>query len=232
MPGGFGDRGTEGKILAAKYARENKVPYLGLCLGFQLAGTYIIIIYNVSFVVVEFARNVMGVVNATSEEFMRSSCAPSVPSSVSEITKMGPAANSLLPRPNSRLTLSPVTPAVVPPLPSGSGSGEPVVIFMPEIDKSNMGGTMRLGARTTVFNNPNSIMCKAYGGAMQVSERHRHRYEVNPKYSKDIDANGLKFVGRDEKGERMQVCELEGHPFYVGTQAHPEFKYVMHENEK
>jgi CTP synthase len=168
VPGGFGNRGFEGKMLAAKYCRENNKPYLGVCLGFQA-------------VVVEYCRNVLNMEGANSTEFDES-C------------------------PN------------------------PVVFFMPEIDKTTMGGTMRLGSRVTKFTNPtfddgtSSILKRLYNNAESVHERHRHRYEVNPIYVDQIHEGGLKLVGRDETGERMEVAELPGHPYYVGVQYHPEFK--------
>lgn len=115
---------------------------------------------------------------------------------------------------------------------------------MPEISKTHMGGTMRLGLRPTVFEPGSenwSKMRKLYGGAEKIWERHRHRYEVNPEYIEKLTTSGLSFVGRDERGERMQILELQGksfalysldrfphwfredHPFFVGLQAHPEF---------
>jgi CTP synthase len=123
----------------------------------------------------------------------------------------------------------------------------PVIIFMPEISKTHMGGTMRLGLRPTVFENDAESWSRTrrlYGGAPIIWERHRHRYEVNPEYVDKLDASGLVFVGKDEKRERMQILELRGqcspccrcvfprwtyrclradHPFFVGLQAHPEF---------
>lgn len=162
-------RGFNGKCITAKYCRENKKPYLGICLGFQA-------------MVVEYARNVLGWEEATSTEF-------------DEDTKY------------------------------------PVVLFMPEIDKETMGGNMRLGARNTRFTHKHddgsmALAQKLYNGAEVVSERHRHRYEVNPNFVDEIHNAGLKFVGRDESGERMEVAELptSEHPFYVGCQYHPEFK--------
>ncbi|KAJ3023284.1 CTP synthase ura7 [Thoreauomyces humboldtii] len=164
VPGGFGGRGTEGKIAAAKWARENKVPYLGVCLGMQLA-------------VVEFARNVCGLTGANSAELDKD------------------------------------TP-------------HPVVINMPEISATQMGGTMRLGDRPTIFtpNSTDSITRRLYGSPNAIHERHRHRYEINPAYVAQIEAAGMRFIGKDEKGERMIVVELADHPFYVGTQFHPEYK--------
>ncbi|EAU82860.1 CTP synthase [Coprinopsis cinerea okayama7 len=164
VPGGFGQRGTEGMMLAIKYAREQKIPFLGICLGFQLA-------------VVEWARNVLGISDATSGEF-------------------DPQAK------------------------------HPVIVFMPEISKTHMGGTMRLGLRPTVFEPKTEEWSKArklYGGAEKIWERHRHRYEVNPLYVERLAASGCVFAGKDEKGERMQVLELPDHPYFLGFQAHPEF---------
>lgn len=110
-------------------------------------------------------------------------------------------------------------------------SPHPMVIFMPEVDKETMGGTMRLGARITKFISKHddgtmSTTQIMYGGAESVSERHRHRYEVNPEKVDDVESAGLKFLGRDETGERMEVAELprSQHPYYVGCQYHPEFK--------
>lgn len=162
VPGGFGDRGVGGMILAAKYARENNVPYLGICLGMQIS-------------VVEFARSVLGWENANSEEFD----------------------------------------AKAPTL---------VVKFMPEVSRTHMGNTMRLGSRKTLFCTPHCITSKLYGNSEYVNERHRHRYEVNPNLVGAVEEAGLKFVGRDETGERMEILELPGHPYYVGVQFHPEFK--------
>lgn len=109
--------------------------------------------------------------------------------------------------------------------------GHPVVVFMPEIDKETMGGNMRLGARNTKFTHKHddgsmSSVQTMYHGAEIVSERHRHRYEVNPEVVDEIHNAGLKFLGRDESGERMEVAELprSEHPYYVGCQYHPEFK--------
>eukprot|EP00158_Paraphelidium_tribonemae_P004151 Partr_v1_DN26599_c0_g1_i2_m3444 putative ctp synthase len=163
IPGGFGQRGTEGKILAAQWARENKIPFFGICLGLQV-------------VIIEFARNVLGLANANSEELDKD-------------------------------------------------SADKVVVFMPEISKTHLGGTMRLGSRATVFSNNNeSIVRKLYDDKEVVYERHRHRYEVNTEYRKRMADHGLVFTGEDETGERMEVVELQGHPYYVATQYHPEYK--------
>ncbi|OSX63511.1 hypothetical protein POSPLADRAFT_1069855 [Postia placenta MAD-698-R-SB12] len=164
VPGGFGERGSEGMMLAIKWAREQKVPFLGICFGFQLA-------------VVEWARNVCGLTGATSGEF----------------------------HPDAK---------------------DPIIIFMPEISTTHMGGTMRLGLRPTVFEpetETRSKVRKLYGGAGKIWERHRHRYEVNPAYIEKLTASGMSFIGKDERGERMQVLEMPDHPYFVGFQAHPEF---------
>lgn len=162
VPGGFGDRGVKGMILAAKYARENKIPYLGICLGMQIS-------------VIEFARSVLGLEKANSHEF-------------------------------------------------DAKTPNPVVIFMPEGSRTHMGSTMRLGSRRTLFQTPDSVTSKLYQNSVYVDERHRHRYEVNPEVIDNLEAAGLKFVGKDESGKRMEILELPGHPFYVGVQFHPEFK--------
>jgi CTP synthase len=162
VPGGFGDRGIEGKILAANYARTNNVPYLGICLGLQVA-------------TIEFCRNVLGLEGSNSTEF-------------------------------------------------DENTPHPAVVFMPEISKTHLGGTMRLGSRPTIFQVEDCKMRRLYGGEESVDERHRHRYEVNPDLIKTIEDAGLVFVGKDETGQRCEIFELEGHPYYVGVQYHPEFK--------
>lgn len=162
VPGGFGNRGVEGKIAAANYARVNNVPYLGVCLGLQIA-------------TIEFCRNVLGLEGANSAEFDEN---------------------------------SPVH----------------AVVFMPEISKTHMGGTMRLGTKPTPFLVDDCKVRRLYGGASHVDERHRHRYEVNPDLIERIESAGMVYVGKDETGERCEIMELEGHPYYVGTQYHPEFK--------
>ncbi|GMI14416.1 hypothetical protein TrLO_g2428 [Triparma laevis f. longispina] len=168
VPGGFGVRGVEGKIAAAEYCRKEKKPYLGVCLGFQV-------------MVMEYARNVLGMSGANSTEF-------------------------------------------------DENCENPVVVFMPEIDKDNLGGTMRLGARDTLItphaNGELSTSFHLYGKKEVVSERHRHRYEVNPEKIDEISKAGLSFVGKDETSTRMEIAELPRsvHPFYVGCQYHPEFQ--------
>jgi CTP synthase len=101
-------------------------------------------------------------------------------------------------------------------------TSDPVVIFMPEIDKTTMGGTMRLGLRPTLYQQDTewSRLRKMYGSPESVNERHRHRYEVNPEYIDRLSAAGLNFIGKDDKGERMEIVD---HPFFVGVQYHPEF---------
>ena len=162
VPGGFGIRGIEGKIKAAEFARLNDVPYLGVCLGLQVA-------------TIEFCRNVLGLEGANSTEFEKD-------------------------------------------------TSNPAIVFMPEISKTHMGGTMRLGTKPTPFLVEDCKIRRLYGGADYVDERHRHRYEVNPELIDEIEKQGLVYVGKDETGERCEIMELEGHPYYVGTQYHPEFK--------
>ncbi|WP_276252656.1 glutamine hydrolyzing CTP synthase [Halomontanus rarus] len=158
VPGGFGMRGTEGKIEAVRYARENDVPFLGLCLGFQMA-------------VIEYARNVLGLEGAHSTEMEE-------------------------------------------------GTPHPVIDILPEqYEVENMGGTMRLGEHTTVIE-PETLAYDLYGDT-SCTERHRHRYEVNPKYFDDFADEPLVFSGT--AGNRMEILELENHPFFFGTQYHPEY---------
>ncbi|KAJ4420171.1 CTP synthase ura7 [Gnomoniopsis sp. IMI 355080] len=164
VPGGFGVRGTEGMMLASKFARENRTPFLGVCLGFQTAA-------------IQFARDVCNLPTANSEEF-------------------------------------------------NATASDCVVISMPELDKHNMGGTMRLGSRKTVFQ-PDSEWSKIrglYDGAQEIEERHRHRYEINPEYIGKLEAAGLHFVGKDETGQRMEIFEIKDHPYFVGTQFHAEYQ--------
>lgn len=168
VPGGFGSRGIEGMILAAKYARENKVPYLGICLGLQVA-------------TIEFCRSILNIENASSCEF--------------------------------DAALKPEDPRAI-------------VVYMPEIDQENLGGTMRLGIRTTNFSKDFEVskIQKIYGGFDNVQERHRHRYEVNPDLIPKLESKGLKFVGKDESLIRCEILELDDHPYFVATQYHPEYK--------
>jgi CTP synthase len=197
-------------IMAIKYAREQKIPFFGICLGFQLA-------------VIEWARNVLEIPG----------------------TRIVPLSCSPLHCSSSHLSDATSTEF-------DTDTKHPVVIFMPEISKTHMGGTMRLGLRPTVFESGIETWSRSkqlYGGASKIWERHRHRYEVNPEYVKQLNDSGLVFVGKDEKGERMQLMELPGtsyveidgkmllmgqrtflftcssqdHPFFIGLQAHPEF---------
>jgi len=98
------------------------------------------------------------------------------------------------------------------------------VVFMPEISKTHLGGTMRLGARPTLWQVDDCKIKQLYGDGDAVDERHRHRYEVNPDLIEQIEAAGLVYVGKDETGQRCEIFELDGHPYYVGVQYHPEFK--------
>ena len=161
VPGGFGSRGIEGKILVAQYCREEKVPYLGLCLGSQLMA-------------IEFARNVAGIKNATSEEF--------VPKAKNKI-----------------------------------------VHFLPgQHERKAKGGTLRLG----------SYPCKILKGTLaykcykteRIDERHRHRYEFNNGFKKELEKKGMIFSGISPDRELMEIVEIKDHPFMIGSQFHPEFK--------
>lgn len=171
VPGGFGTRGVQGKIRAIRYAREAKLPFLGVCLGFQSA-------------VVEYAKNVLYLYNACSAEFEE------------DILERGE------------------TP-------------ERIVIEMLEyLDPDRkLGGTMRLGLRKTEFVVDDCLLKKLYGGHSSIMERHRHRYEINPEYIDELEKMGLKFVGKNEDGTRMEIFELEEsvHPYFVGVQYHPEY---------
>ncbi|WP_299332224.1 CTP synthase [Haloplanus sp.] len=159
VPGGFGSRGSEGKVEAIRHARENDVPFLGLCLGFQMA-------------VVEYARNVLGLEGAHSAE-------------IDEETPY------------------------------------PVIDLLPEqYDLEDLGGTMRLGAHTTDIDS-GTLAHEVYD-ADSCTERHRHRYEVNPEYIDDLEAGSLTFSGR--ANNRMEIVELDDHPYFLGTQFHPEFR--------
>lgn len=166
VPGGFGSRGIEGKINVIKYCRENKIPFLGLCYGMQLA-------------VIEYARNVLGLKDAHTTEIDRN-------------TK------------------------------------NPVIDIMPEqkktLEDKNYGATMRLGAYPA-FLTKGTIAYKAYG-KKEISERHRHRWEVNPDYIKIIEESGMIFSGKSQDSRLMEIVELpvEKHPFFLAVQFHPEFK--------
>ncbi len=161
IPGGFGERGIEGKIAAAHYARENEIPCLGICLGLQV-------------MVTEFCRNELGLVGANSREF------------------------------------DPTT-------------AHPVVDLMDsQRDVTDMGGTMRLGLYPARLLEGTKAAAM-YGEAL-IYERHRHRYEVNNDYRAPMEEQGLRCSGLSPDGRLVEFIELETHPFWVGTQAHPEFK--------
>jgi CTP synthase len=160
VPGGFGNSGVEGKIKAIQFARENDVPYLGLCYGMQLA-------------VVEFARNVCGL-DAHSTE---------------------------------------IDPTVM----------HKVVDILPDqVNVENKGGTMRLGGYPAILT-AGSKIAEIYGG-LEVSERHRHRYEVNPEYHKALEEHGMVISGKSPDGTLAEFIELPNLKFFHATQAHPEFK--------
>ena len=166
VPGGFGVRGIEGKLGALKFARENQIPTLGLCLGLQC-------------MVIEAARNLAGITDANSAEF-------------------------------DPETENPVISTMADQREIVAGNGD-------------MGGTMRLGLYPAVLK-PDSIVASVYG-CTEISERHRHRYEVNNSYRNQLSATGLNFSGLSPDGNLVEFVELprEIHPYYVGTQAHPEF---------
>merc|ERR1719198_756006 len=103
----------------------------------------------------------------------------------------------------------------------------PVIVFMPEASSTVMGGTMRLGSRATIIKDPDSLASRLYGGKSMVYERHRHRYEVNTSCVAALESRGLRFSGQDERGQRMEVCELpqqDGNHFFYACQYHPEFR--------
>lgn len=160
IPGGFGNRGTEGKILAAKYARENNVPYFGLCLGMQIA-------------VIEFAREVLKTKDVNSTE------------------------------------LDPKT-------------HNPVIDLMPDQVGVKLGGSMRLGNYPATLNKK-SISYKSYK-KLKILERHRHRYEFNNDYRDILSKAGMLIAGLSPNKKLVEIVEIKDHPFFVGTQFHPEFK--------
>lgn len=161
VPGGFGTRGIEGKILTAEYARKKKIPYLGICLGMQVA-------------IIAFARNVLGLKDATSIEF----------------------------DPDTK---------------------NPVINFLPgQEDVENLGGTLRLGSYPCKLKE-GSLAYKIYGKT-DITERHRHRYEVNNDYRTVLEENGMVLSGLSPDGRIVEMVELSDHPYYIATQAHPEFK--------
>ena len=174
VPGGFGERGTEGKIMAAKFAREHKIPYLGICLGMQTA-------------VIESARNMAGISNAGSEEFDHE---------------------------------------------AGKRRFEPIIYHLKEWVQGNhkvsrnveddKGGTMRLGAYSAVLAEGSNV-AKVYNST-DIEERHRHRYEVDINYRKELEKNGLIFSGMSPDGRLPEIVELSDHPWFIGVQFHPELK--------
>jgi len=174
VPGGFGERGTEGKIKAAQYARENNIPYLGICLGMQMA-------------VIEAARNLAGITDAGSEEFDHE---------------------------------------------SGEKRFTPIVYHLKEWLEGNRtikrdatddkGGTMRLGAYDATLSE-GSLIASIYGKT-HISERHRHRYEVDMSYREALEKTGLQFSGVSPDGRLPEIVEFKGHPWYIGVQFHPELK--------
>ncbi len=163
VPGGFGSRGIEGLIQTVKFARENKIPFLGLCYGLHMA-------------TIEFARNVLGMKDANTQEV-------------------------------------------------DQNTPYPVIHIMPEQEKllvgKEYGGTMRLGAYKCKLKE-GSLVAKLYH-KVEISERHRHRYEFNNKYREDLEKGGLVISGTSPNGKLVEMIELKNHPFFVGTQAHPEF---------
>ncbi len=174
VPGGFGERGTEGKIKAAQFAREREIPYLGICLGMQMA-------------VIEASRNLAGLENAGSEEFDQE---------------------------------------------AGAKRFEPVVYHLKEWVEGNRtvkrhieddkGGTMRLGAYNATLNSGSQV-ADIYGST-EISERHRHRYEVDIKYRDKLEKTGLKFSGVSPDGRLPEIVEIPDHPWFIGVQFHPELK--------
>jgi CTP synthase len=160
VPGGFGERGIEGKIAAIELARRERIPFLGICLGLQCA-------------VIEFARHVAGLAAANSSEFV-------------------------------------------------PGCDHPVIDLMPDQEGLVKGGTMRLGSYPCVLV-PGTVAARAYGST-QVEERHRHRWEVNPRYVERLEQAGLVVSGRSPDGALVEIVELRDHPFFVAVQFHPELK--------
>ncbi len=161
VPGGFGQRGINGMILTAKYAREHHVPYFGICLGMQIA-------------VIEYARHAAGIADADSGEF-------------NELCE------------------------------------NKVIDFMPgQSDEIDKGGTLRLGAYPCVIR-PGTTMERCYG-TLEISERHRHRYEFNNDYREALTSAGLVLSGLSPDGRLVETVELTDQPFFVGVQYHPEFK--------
>ncbi len=170
VPGGFGERGVEGKIAAATFARERKVPYFGICLGMQMA-------------VVEAARNLAGIKGAGSSEFGQ--CQNPIVGLLTEWERDG--------------------------------------IIEKRSEDDGMGGTMRLGAFDAVVQKKSRIQ-DIYEGAEVISERHRHRYEVNLAYEDDLIAKGMMFSAKSPDGVLPEIVEIPEHPWFIGVQFHPELK--------
>lgn len=161
VPGGFGERAFEGKILACKYARENKIPFLGICLGLQAA-------------ICDVARHVCDMEDATSSEF-------------------------------------------------DIDTQYPVIHIMPDQESvDTKGGTMRLGAYPC--NVASGSLAEKLYGKSSIQERHRHRFEVNNEYRQQLESAGIKFSGVSPNGKLIEIIEIPDHPFFIASQAHPEFK--------
>ncbi|MEM7679787.1 MAG: CTP synthase [Pseudomonadota bacterium] len=169
VPGGFGERGAEGKIKAVQYAREKKIPYFGICFGMQMA-------------VIETARNLCGIEGACTTEFEK--CETPLVAMISEWVKDGK-------------------------------------IEMRD-ENTDKGGTMRLGAYPAILTKGSKV-AEAYG-ATEISERHRHRYEVDIDYKDQLEAQGLIFSGMSPDGQLPEIVEIEDHPWFIGVQYHPELK--------
>jgi CTP synthase len=170
VPGGFGERGIEGMIITANYARTHKIPYLGICLGLHIA-------------VIEYARNVLGLPKAHSTEFDRKSPDPVI--------------------------------AMITEWTNAQGGTEL------RSETSDLGGTMRLGSQECRLSE-NSVVKDCYKADV-ITERHRHRYEVNNNYIKRLENAGMRFTGRSMDGNLMEVVEIPAHPWFLACQFHPEF---------
>ncbi|KAL8664671.1 MAG: hypothetical protein Q9168_007857 [Polycauliona sp. 1 TL-2023] len=201
VPGGFGQRGTEGMIAAAKWAREKKVPYLGICLGMQIA-------------VIEFCRNICGIAGAQSEESV-ADAADKVIIYMPEISKITMGESMRLGLQNTHFQ-------------SNSGFSKLRKLYENEAPSSNGAPASDLDNTKATADGETTIKTSS-GEPPIIRERHRHRYEVNPAYIEKIVAHGMDFIGKDEKGERMEIIELKDHPWFVGVQYHPEYlSRVLH----
>ena len=170
VPGGFGSRGIEGMIFACEFARKNKLPYFGICLGMQIA-------------IIEFSRNVLKLKNANSTEFNIKTKYPVI----GLVTEWKDASGKIEHRDET----------------------------------SNLGGTMRLGGQKCLVKR-NSLSHKLYK-KLTITERHRHRYEVNPEYKNELIAGGMDIVGTSLDGNLAEMIEIKKHPWFLGCQFHPEF---------